>query len=115
VIDPLEYKPILEKLLEKTRAGRIAWEATSGDSFRCTLDAYRIYVWETDEGDYGLRAEDAQGRTLFRVRVEREIIYDDPEQEREFVMLSDLYELARRKALNVPQTLANVAELLDKI
>ena len=59
--------------------------------------------------------EDERGRVLFSLRAEEEIIYLDEKNRSLFVLLSDLYELARRQALNVPDKLAGVAELLDKI
>jgi hypothetical protein len=114
MIEPLQYQPIIEKLFEKTASGRVPWEENGQDKFRCDLDQYKFFVWRSDDG-YGLRTEDEFQRVLFLVRAEEEIIYRDPEKERLFQLLSDMFELARRKALNVPDKLAGVAQLLDRI
>lgn len=74
----------------------------------------RFYVWKDDDG-YGVRMEDEYQRVLFSLKAEEEIVYLDERKKSRFALLSDLYELARRKALNVPDKLAGVAELLDKI
>ncbi len=114
MIEPLQYEPIIEKLVEKTKAGRVPWEDHGNSQFRCDLDQYKFFVWRYDDG-YGLRMEDEYQRVLFSLRAEEEIIYSNPEKEHLFQTLSDLFELARRKALSVPDKLAGVAELLDKI
>jgi hypothetical protein len=114
MIEQLQYEPIIDKLLEKTKAGRVPWEDYGQNEFRCDVDQYKFHVWKFDDG-YGLRMEDERQRVLFSVRAEEEIIYLQPEKERAFQLLSDLFELARRKALNVPDKLAGVAQLLDKI
>jgi len=121
MVEPPEYKAIIQKLLEKTRAGRVAW-AEGGDQFqfRCNLsedlpggEEYVVYIRTTENG-YALRMAVHQ-RILFSVAAEEEIVYRDPEKKEIFDILSELYELARRRALNIPERLASVAELLDRL
>jgi hypothetical protein len=114
MIEPLEYKPIIQKLLEKTKAGRVPWEEHEWDRFRCTLDEYTFFVWKTDDG-YALSMEDMHHKRVFLAKAEEEIIFTQRDKEEMFELLSDLYELARRKALNIPEKLAGVSELLDNI
>lgn len=116
MVEPLEIQSILEKLREKTKAGRVPWregELKGLGQFSCELENYRFVVWKSED-TYGVRMEDADGRTIFFVKVEEEIVFTE-EREEIFSIVSDLYELARRKALNVPEKLASVAELLDRI
>jgi hypothetical protein len=119
MVEPLEYKPIIKKLLDKTRAGRVPWEESDRDEFRCGLlgygdEKYTVYVRSRQDG-YALRIEDLGQRTVSYVVAEEEIVYRDAERKETFDTLSDLYELARRKALSVPEKLASVAELLDRL
>ena len=55
------------------------------------------------------------GQVPWHNQEQEEIYFSDPKRKEMFELLSDLYEVARRKALNLPDKLANVAELLDKI
>ncbi|HLZ92888.1 MAG TPA: hypothetical protein VKQ28_14335 [Candidatus Acidoferrum sp.] len=119
MIEPLEYKELAAKLLEKTKAGKLTWielEGRRSETFYCDLDSqYTFSVWK--EGDsYGLNMKpQSSSRVLFAIQEQEEIYFSDPKRKEIFEVLSDLYELARRQALNLPDNLANVAELLDKI
>ena len=113
--ESVESKPIVEKLLEKTKAGRLHWEESAADDeFRCVLGDYTFYVRRTQDG-YGLRMEDAYRRVIIRTHADEEIVFADIEKEATFSLLSDVYELARREALQIPEKLANAAAILDKI
>jgi hypothetical protein len=119
MIEPLEYKEIAAKLLEKTKTGKLSWtelEGRDSDQFYCDLDGqYTFSVWKKGD-NYGLNMKSqASSRVLFTMQEEEEIYFSDPRRKERFELLSDLYELARRKALNLPDKLATVAELLDKI
>jgi hypothetical protein len=119
MIEPLEYKEIIDKLIEKTKAGKVTWSELEGhgsDQFYCDLEnQYQFLSWKTGD-TYGLTMrEQSSSREFFSVKIEEEIYFSDPRRKQLFELLSDLYELARRKALNLPDRLANVAELLDKI
>lgn len=116
MIEPLEYKEVLQKLLEKTKAGRVSWTEGGRDQFQCELDnKYKFVVWRTEE-KFGARMEESySSNSLFFIEAEEEIYYRDEGQREMFQLLSDLFELARRSALDVPGKLASVANLLDQI
>ena len=114
MIEQLQYQPIVEKLLEKTRLGRVPWEDKGTNDFRCDLDQYKFTVSKSQDG-YSLRMEDERGRVLFFLRADEEILFGDETAEQTFQALSDMYELARRKALNIPDKLAGATLLLDQI
>ena len=126
MVEPLDYQKILRKLLEKTKENRVDWHDQGGAYFRCELDKrYEFRVGKNDEG-YVLRMSDIDAGSgigsrigpdpiLLEIDVEEEIYYSDPLEKEKFELLSDLYELARRKALNVPEKLSKLEELLDRI
>ena len=114
MIEQLQYQAIVEKFLEKTKLGRVPWEDYESNEFRCDLDQYKFAVWKYQDG-YGIRMEGERQRSLFSLRGDEEILYGDDAAEHTFQVLSDLYELARRKALNVPDKLAGATLLLDRI
>ncbi len=121
MVEDLEYNAIIEKLLEKTRAGRVPWEDYGGNEFRCDLSedlpGGEKYTFEVSKSDdrYALTMRDSRYRAIFSVVAQEEIVYTDPAKEEIFDSLSELYELARRKGLHIPEKLANVVGLLDRI
>jgi hypothetical protein len=111
----IEYEPIVSKLLEKSGQGRLNWEKRVAGGFSCTIEGqYTFRALKNDDG-YRLTMVDSAGDVMFSLTGEEAIVYDDPEKERLFNTLRDIYELARKKALNVDEKIASAAGLLDKI
>jgi hypothetical protein len=111
----VEYEPIVKKLLEKSEQGRLNWEKHGWGGFVCTIEgAYRFRSLKTD-GYYELTMTDSQGDEMFSITGEQAVVYDDPKKEELFITLRDLYELARKKALNVDEKIATAVGLLDKV
>jgi hypothetical protein len=112
----VEYEPIVRKLLEKSEQGRLNWEKKRFvGGFRCTIDGqYTFNATRTDEG-FRLSMEDSEGDEMFSITGEEAVVYDDPEKEKLFKTLRDIYELARKKALSVDEKIATAAGLLDKV
>lgn len=112
-----EYRELARKLLERTREGKLAWEEW-GTGFKVTMpNEYQFYVNRMySEGDTTLifSMQDDNGKELFEVR-----LTDDPRtliERNQFLQeLKELYELARRKALDVDRKLDEVSGLLDSI
>ena len=115
MVEPLNISPILEKLWEKTRQGKLPWIEGDFDSFSCELDAeYILEVFRRKDG-YGLRMMDRYRKELAALKAEDELIFRDMERKQVFERLKDVYELARRQALNIPEKLATVSHLLDRV
>ncbi len=114
MVEPLDVKPILGKLLEKSHQDRVPWELGPGGNFVCSLGEFHFEVYETRDG-YGFRMADQFGKDLIRFSVVDEIIFDKPEKQDTFEEVRDLHELARRKALQIPEKLATASALLDSI
>jgi hypothetical protein len=109
----LDYAPVIEKLLDKSRQGRLSWDKGYLKDFRCTIDQYTFVVSAADSG-YGLSMLDSDQNEIFSLNLQDEVIFSG-ENRRLFDEVSELYELARRKALKVDEKLAGVSELLDKV
>jgi hypothetical protein len=134
----VEYEPIVRKLLEKSEQGRLSWEkgelpidVFSNSSyvrfagvtliqprpkiFHCAVEGRYIFQSRKTDQGYQLTMLDSDGNELFSITGEEAVVYDDPEKEKLFGMLRDIFELARKKALNVDEKIATAAGLLDKV
>jgi len=134
----IEYEPIVRKLLEKSEQGRLNWEKGElpvddfGDSsyatfagvtviqprpkvFHCTVEGRYIFQSRRIDQGYQLTMLDSEGNELFSITGEEAVVYEDSKQEELFNMLRDIFELARKKALNVDEKIATAAGFLDKV
>ena len=59
--------------------------------------------------------KDSQWNEIFSESAQEEIIFHEAGKRVLFVALRDLYEAARRRALDVDRKLSGVTDLLDKI
>jgi hypothetical protein len=111
----IDYEPVITKLLEKSRQGRLNWEKGEWREFVCKIEGqYTFASKRTDEG-YALTMRDSEGNVILSISGEQAVVYDDPKKEELFNMLRDLHVLARKKALNIDEKLASAALLLDNI
>jgi hypothetical protein len=132
----VEYEPIVKKLLEKSEQGRLNWERGElpADSlgltplrwgpmqpqprptiFHCEIEGrYTFQLRKIDQG-YELVMLDSDGQEMFSIMGESAVVYDDPAKQELFEMLRSIFELARKKALNVDEQIAAATTLLDKI
>lgn len=114
---PIDSEKIIAKLLEKTEAGRIAWEGfgSGGKSFRCSLeDKYKFEITRNDD-IYTIAMKDEYWNEIFVESIQEELIYPRAGDKAKFEMLQDLYEFARRSALDVEKKVADVSHLLDSV
>lgn len=127
--DATEYTPIIRKLLEKTRQGRVEWSAgLPRNSFTCSLGGAATLgtihpnnerFWFTIEklGIEGYRQlltmRDQAENQIFQV--ESNDLPTSSQEEETSVLLDELYDLARRQALKVEQKLEVVSTLLDRV
>jgi hypothetical protein len=112
----VEYEPIVKKLLEKSEQGRLNWEKSPLGGFFCEIEGEYTFESKRIEDGYELTMDDSGGDVIFSsISGEEAIVYDDPKKEELFNMLRDLYEFARKKALNVDEKIATATGLLDRI
>jgi len=114
MIEPLRTEPIIVKLLEKTRKGRVDWSEWGG-GYRCSLDDAYYFVISRVEDSVLLSMNDSLGKQIFQEIAREEIYYGDPRDQERVEMFRDLFELARRKALNADEKIANALSSLEKI
>jgi len=114
MVEPLNTKPIIAKLLEKTQAGRVDWE-DQGSGFQCNLDGEYFFRVYKSEDTYTLVMMDKYQHEIFRETATEEIFFRDPHAEERLQSFQDLYELARRRAVKADEKIAGVDAVLDKI
>jgi hypothetical protein len=131
------YKEVIKKLLEKTRQGRVEWNADDRlNSFRCTIlgapeptanalanrlnknkeekiFSFTVTTSGTDDSQPVLRMRDKAENEIFRV-VSNDLP-TSPEEEEVSQMIEEIYELARRQALKIDQKLVLASTLLDRV
>ncbi|MGA7696867.1 MAG: hypothetical protein WCA76_17705 [Candidatus Sulfotelmatobacter sp.] len=128
--DSVDYNSIATKLLEKTKAGKIEWKER-GQGFGEALyeqpvevgfvaDLGEGFSFEvssvTSRGDtsYSLSMSDDQGHRIFTLA-----LADDPDtminRPLLYETLTDLYDIARRKALKVDEKIGRVSAILERI
>jgi hypothetical protein len=126
--NPAEYLPIIVKLLEKTRAGKVVWQPPSfgsisyddhevfttrvgseqEDSVSFTITAYR-----NNSSLRRLSMNDSAGNEIFLVTTND--LPTSSEEEEMSLMLDELYGLARRQAFKVEQKIDLASALLDRV
>ncbi|SRR5712692_197963 len=120
--DPSEYRVIIQKLLERTRQGRVQWQGGLS-TFYCRLGSetssaikFTLSSSATRDINYDMRflvMEDHNGNELFRV--ESNDLATSAGEEAVSNMINELYELARRQALKVDEKLEWASDLLDHV
>ncbi len=120
-----EYKPVLEKLLDKTREQRVRWEQASKNSFRSAVgseDGHALVFTLTKTIDtmaqtvdnsvvISLEMEDRDEKQKIAVSNDLPTTADE-EQISE--MVEELYRLARQQTLKVDSKIDEVLALLDR-
>lgn len=118
---PTEFLPIVEKLLDKTRQGKIEWKPTYEEMvFICAIEGQ--YSFEIKKGltsgGAGFRKLTMKGtgeEELVVFRAAYPTQQTSTENDRLFEQLDELYDRARRLALNIDEKVQNVSAILDKL
>ena len=112
----LDQDQIIHTLLEKTRQGRVNWQQSApSTSFKCSLEE-KYFISISKYGDnFRLNMSDQEAVELLSIWVELEVVFPTSADELRYDRLRALYELARRKALNIDQKIAEASDLLEKI
>lgn len=105
---------LIPKLVEKTRQGALTWsKAETTDNFKATLKNYLAQVWEwTDQ-------EDGSEGISFSVKPIRnpenfDTIYYDKYSSK-YNRLKELFDVARRSALNLDKMVDDIEAELDDL
>jgi hypothetical protein len=101
---------LVNTILARTREGKLTWEELSLAGFLTRVGQTMIII-DRPRGDRlpSMRITDESGKVL--ETIEPPVYTDDAPTE----LLSDLYELARRQALRVDETLSDLKRSLDRL
>ena len=110
---------LLQEVLNKTRAGRLKWEATASESdyFAVLPGGFALVIVEvTDKGNWGMRSEQVQHVLILRGEGDQELMRITSDFDAiEPVELAQLFELAKRQALRVDATVDRFLGELAKL
>lgn len=119
---PFKYLPIIKKLLDRTRQGRVHWQGGLG-VFQCTLgeedkSTLKFTLSSSASRDISfdvrfLVMEDSNGNELFRI--ESNDLPTTAAEEELSSTINELYELARQQALRVDEKVDLASTLLDRV
>jgi hypothetical protein len=120
--DP-DYEPVLQALLEKTRAGKLAWKETADeDTFVATVKGEQSFEIILEPNPEGPTHVTVDGRTIVpRIPVLRvkdgagKLLFETPKSMYVAVLTSELYGLARRIASRIDDKIEQTVELLNKL
>jgi hypothetical protein len=108
--DPSE---LVNTILARTREGKLSWEELSQTGFLTRVGQTMIIIGRQRNNDLlHLRITDQSGKileTIFSPVYPKEMTLTTTE------LLSELYELARRQALKVDETLSDLKRSLDRL
>lgn len=105
---------ILNKLIEKSRDGKITWRDTAGkQTFMTMLGETGVSIdFDSASGVYKLQILDNRGRLIESVSAGG---YGLRLRQETLASMKDLHEVARRSALNIDATLDKLSSHLDAI
>jgi hypothetical protein len=117
----VEYTPLIDKLLEKTRQRKVEWKGTyESSTFICVLEGE--YSFEIEKGKYSsgswfrrLTMRDKEAEEVFVMRAVDPGAATSMENDELFATLEELYNRARTVALNIDRKVEAASNILDKI
>ncbi len=116
-MDDQKFNLVLDKLLEKTKEGKLEWETTANrKTFLAVLQDSAISINHSyrDANDvfdasslYTFDFRNADGKV-----VESIAVFDSTEDNEKYKKASQIFELARSQSLNIDKTLDHILEQL---
>jgi hypothetical protein len=116
-----EYLPVITKLLERTKERKIEWKGTyDSTTFICALEGQ--YSFEIEKARFSsgawyrkLTMKDREEGEVFVTIARVPTETSSTENDQLFQMLDELYETARRIALDVDRKVNEISKILDSI
>ena len=105
------------KLLDKTKDGKLPWEATyDSNSFICVLDGDLSFTIMKGERElYALEMKDNAESVVFREAMRAPDSNTTSAYDRDYEILAELHERARRAALQIDKKIAKAEQFLDNL
>jgi hypothetical protein len=115
----LDAAPLVARLLEKSRAGKLSWEPTADRRAFVTSVAgemtFRLYlVTVTDIGDFG-EPESVDVPRLDMLDEKGKVLWDIKQKDVTGPALTELYQTARRIANRLDERVGTAMSALDKL
>jgi len=116
-----EYLPLIAKLLEKTKGRKVEWKGTyESTTFICALEGK--YSFEIEKGVTSNRnpyrrltmKDNLEGEVFVAFAVVPDVDTSD-QNDQLFQMLDELYQQARRVALDIDRKVDEISDILDKM
>jgi len=117
--DKLDAAPLVARLLEKSRAGKLSWEPTADRRAFVTSVAgemtFKVYlVTVTDVGDFG-QPETVDVPRLDMLDEKGKVLWDIGQKDVKGPALTELYQTARRIANRLDERVTTAMSVLDKL
>lgn len=107
-----DQSELVNTILARTREGKLSWEELSQTGFLARVGQTMIIIDRLRGEEYpSMRITDESGKTLEVIRGQIFSEIGDSTVE----LLPEIYELARRQALRVDETLSNLKRSLDRL
>ncbi|HEY2496194.1 MAG TPA: hypothetical protein VGK24_03920 [Candidatus Angelobacter sp.] len=113
---PVDYHGLTQKLLNKSRAGKVGWQETADEAtFIAILEGRFAFEISNKRGRYLFAMKNQNETEIFTLTGEEPSGITTIENDRNYPMLQELYELARRTALGIDQAVSDAENLLDSL
>jgi hypothetical protein len=99
---------LIETILQRTREGKLDWSELSESGYIASIGLNSIVIDRGKTGGYALRITNERG-TVIETAVSESIA------EFSTTALQEIYELARRQALRVNETLLDIKKTLERL
>jgi len=106
-VEMISLTDLAESVLEKSREGKLTWTELSPGSFHTKIGEEFIII-EREGVLPRMKIANQQGVELEKIRSASTAVRDHQ-------ILSEIYEVARRQALRVDETLINIKRALDSL
>jgi hypothetical protein len=116
----IDFLPIIEKLLARTREGKVAWKGTyDSNAFLSVIEGgFAFQIENTTVNAFESRRltmTDPTSETVFKIRVTEPTQDTTQDNDKIFRVLEELWESARRAALDIDKKITEVSRILDNI
>ncbi len=115
-----DYEVTVRKLLDKTRTGKVPWKTTAEeDTFVAAIEG--LYTFQVAKVQlrggprvsFGMR--DREGQTIFEMNAWEPSSDTTTENDQKYNVLGELFERARRAALQIDKKVNEVNSFLDRL
>jgi len=114
---PIDYRGLAEKLLAKSRHGKVGWQETADENtFIAILEGKVLFEVSMRDGTIAFVLKNQNETEIFTLTAETPGEFTSVENDQnDYPLLHELYESARRTALGIDKALSEAENLLDSL